>query len=769
MVRVAGMPRAGFTGYIIAIAVFFSIALGTASLAQSFRFSNFTVEGNQRIEAASVLTLAGLQPGQAVSAGQVNDAQQRLQNSGLFESVEIVPQGSTLVIQVREFPTINQIAIEGNRRLDDEDLLPLINSQVRRVYSPAVAEQDAAAIAGAYRQTGRLAATVRPVIVRRDENRVDLVFEVSEGRIVETQRIAFNGNRAYSDRRLRRVVESTQAGIFRAIVSRDTFIEDRIAFDQQLLSDFYQDRGYVDFEVLSVTSELARGRDAFFVTFNLREGQSFDFGQVSVTSNLAEIDVAEYQSVIRVGPGTTYSPRLVDATITRLENLATQQGLRFIRVEPRVTRNDAALTLDVEFIISRGERVFVERIDIEGNATTLDRVIRRQFDTVEGDPFDPRAIRRAADRIRALSYFTNVDVNSRQGTTTSDVIIDVDVEEQPTGSLGFSVSYSSDFGAGLAINFSEANFLGRGQRVAFGVNTVEDSRSFTFSFTEPAFLRRDLSLDLSAGYTESNNQNADYDLERGFAEVGFGFATGEDSRARVFYRFEDETILDVTTDSSVIIQNEAGTRTSSIVGYGVTYDTRNSGLDVTSGVLLQFQQEFAGLGGDNEYVRTTALAQGVTSIAREEIRLSATVEGGALSFSNGGSRVTDRFRMSSRQMRGFEAFGMGPRDITAVNEDALGGNYFAVARLEAGFPIGLPDEYGITGGVFFDVGSVWGLDDTAGTGGPVDDELSWRSVIGFSVFWDTAFGPLRFNFSHPLEVEEFDRTREFEFTVQTQF
>ncbi|MBF9029907.1 outer membrane protein assembly factor BamA [Rhodobacterales bacterium HKCCE3408] len=744
--------------------------VASGSSAQSFRFTSFDVVGNVRVDDASVLTYAGIAPGQTVSAAEINDARQRVQNSGLFETVEVSPQGSTLVITVQEYPTINQIAIEGNRRLDDEDLMPLLTSQPRRVYSPAVAEQDAAAIIDAYRTSGRLAATVEPAIIRRSDNRVDLVFQVTEGRVVETQQIAFNGNRAYSDRRLRRVLESTQAGLLRVLIRRDTFIEDRIAFDRQLLTDFYQDRGYVDFAVLSVTSELARDRGGYFVTFNIREGQSYDFGALTVTSDLPEIDTAAYADTIRVREGTTYSPRLVDSTISRMETLATEQGLRFIRVEPRVTRNDATLTLDIEFVISRGERVFVERIDIEGNATTLDRVIRRQFDTVEGDPFDPRAIRQASERIRALNYFSNVDVQGREGSAPNQVIVDVDVEEEPTGSLGFSVSYSTDTGTGLGVDFAERNFLGRGQTVRLSFNTAADSQAFRFEFVEPAFLRRDLELGLQAYYRETNNENADYDTRNIGLGASIGFPISEYGRARLFYSISEDTIENVTAASSEILQREEGSLITSAVGYNLSYDTRDGGLDPNSGVLLSFEQEFAGLGGDNQYVRTTAMAQGVTSVAREEVTLRATIEGGAINFLDGGSRVPDRFFLSSRQMRGFEPLGLGPRDLAAANQDALGGNYYAVARFEAAFPLGLPDEYGITGGLFVDVGTVWGLDDVVGTGGAiVDDDAHIRSSVGFSIFWDTVIGPLRFNFTHPVDTQPYDRTREFDFTVEARF
>jgi outer membrane protein insertion porin family len=759
----------------VGVTAFSAVALGVGlaasqAEAQAFRFSSFEIEGNQRITDETIIAYTGLTPGAGASAGQVNDALQALQGSGLFERVELIPRGATLVIRVVEYPTINRIAIEGNRRIDDDALFSILQSQSRRVYSPATAEQDAAAIAEAYRVSGRLTATVNPVIIRRGENRVDLVFEVTEGRVVETQRIAFVGNREYSDRRLRRVLESTQAGLFAAIIRSDTFIEDRIALDRQLLTDFYFDRGYIDFQVLSVTPELTRARDAYFVTFNIREGQSFRFGDITVVSEIPEIDADEYAATMRISEGVTYSPRLVDNTITRMENLATQQGQRFVRIEPRVTRNDAALTLDVEFAITRGPRVFVERIDIEGNQTTLDRVIRRQFDTVEGDPFDPRAIRQAAERIRATGYFADVQVEGREGSSPGQVIVDVNVEEQPTGSLGFSLSYSTDTGAGIAINFSEENFLGRGQSLRFGVSTVEGGQSFNFAFTEPAFLARDVSLGLNLYYEQTQSQDRSFDTEDYGFSTSFGFPASENGRFGLSYRI-DQREIDFGAqagNSSPIITVDAGQRLTSAVGLNYSFDNRTTGLNPNAGVFFNLKTELAGLGGDAEYVRVVGSAIAERAILREEVTLRASFEGGALS-STGNSHYNDRFFLNSRQMRGFDTFGLGPRDTTAPNNDALGGNYFAVARFEAAFPLGLPEEYGISGGVFYDVGSVWGLDNTAGFGGPVDDSLHWRSAVGFSVFWDTALGPLRFNFSHALDTQPYDLTRNFDFTVETRF
>ena len=428
------------------------------TVAQQFQFSEIVVAGNARVGDAAIITRAGIALGQAVTAGEVNDVLQNLQGSGLFESVSVQPQGGTLLITVIELPTLNRVVFEGNRRLDDDALSALVQSQERRVFNPAQAERDASLIAEAYSTQGRIAARVTPRIIRRDDNRVDLIFEVFEGDVIEIERLAFVGNRNFSDRRLRRVLQTKQAGIFRTLIRTDTLIEDRIEFDKQVLRDFYLSRGYVDFRTLSTNAELTEERDGFFLVFNIQEGQKFSFGDITVVSDLPEIDTNAYQDQLKVRPGMVYSPILIEAEIARLELKGQRDGVDFLRVEPRVLRNERDLTLDVELVLSRGPRVFVERIDIEGNATTLDRVIRRQFKIAEGDPFNPREIRDAAERIRALDSFS---ASPMWTPATKDlrlpgrVVIDVDVEEQPTGSLGFGGSYSADDGPfGVAIDFN---------------------------------------------------------------------------------------------------------------------------------------------------------------------------------------------------------------------------------------------------------------------------------------------------------------------------
>ena len=766
-----------FTSQHLKVGAFTSLVLlsgmvvntATQVAAQTFTFSNVIVEGNQRIETATILTYLEFDQGQAVSAGVLNDAAQRIRATGLFETVNVVPQGGTLVIEVQEFPTVNQITFEGNDRVRDEELAAVVRTQPRRVYSPAQAEEDTAAITQVYADQGRVNATVAPRIIERSDNRVDLVFEVFEGGLTEVERISFIGNRSYSERRLRRVLETKQAGILRAVIGRDTFIADRVAFDQQVLADFYQSRGYVDFQVQNVDVSLTRERDAYLITFNVQEGQKFSFGEVNVSSEVTGADPLDYENALKLRTGVTYSPALIDQDIARLERLAIQQGLNFVRVDPRITRNDRTLTLDVEFVLVNGPRIFVERIDIEGNNTTLDRVIRSRFDVVEGDPFNPRQIRESAERIRALGYFENADVNARDGSSPEQVVIDVDVQEGPTGSLSFGGNFSTDNGFSILARFNQRNFLGRGQSLSFGVVTGEENREISFNFTEPRLLGRDLTFGIDTSFQNSDSDNNTFDTTTAQIRPRIGFPVSENGRLVLFYSYDYTDLNDIDNDSSALIVADEGSVENHAIGYSYSFDTRRTGLNPNAGVLFRFGQEFGT--GDTTYIETTAELTGQTLVWNEEVTLRATIEGGHLNFTSGESRITDRFFLGSNRFRGFEPSGVGPRSTDLVNgvnsSDALGGNSFAVARLEAEFPLGLPEEYGISGGVFLDYGSVW----NTGINSPniEYDDFTPRTIAGVSVFWDTPIGPLRFNWTEPLDVQPNDDTKQFDVTISTSF
>ncbi|WP_051108225.1 outer membrane protein assembly factor BamA [Yoonia vestfoldensis] len=753
------------TARVVAAVTGLAVITAGAAGAQGFAFNTVTIEGNQRIADGTILTVAGISAGAALSAAELNDAAQRIRDSGLFETVDVVPQGGTLLIRVVEFPTINRISIEGNSRIRDAQLLPLLQSEPRRVFNPVQAEADTNAITQVYASQGRINAVVTPRIIRLADNRVDLVFEVTESGVTEIERISFLGNRTYSAERLRRVLDTKQAGLLRALVTRDTFSPDRVAQDRQLLTDFYRSRGFADFEVLNVDVALTPERDAYLVTFNVREGQRFSFGNVTVSSAIPGVDPAPFQEAIRTRPGAVYSPVPIETDITRLERLAVQRNVNFVQVEPRITRNDRALTLDLEYVLVEGPRVFVERIDIQGNSTTLDRVIRNQVRVVEGDPFNPREIRDSARRIRGLGFFQNANVDTRQGSSANQVIVDVEVTEGPTGSLSFGANYNTDTGLGLIAAYGQSNFQGRGQRLDFDISTAQTNQRFSFSFSEPQLLGRDLRGGIELSYGQTDNENARYDTRSFRLSPSLAFPVSDNGRLSVFYALNYTDLSNVADTASPILQAEEdiGAVTTNSVGYSYSYDSRRAGLDPVTGFILRVGQEFGF--GDAQFIRTTGFAGAETKILNEEVTLRATLEGGYLDYQEGQSRVTDRFFLGSRLMRGFEAGGIGPRSL-APSDDAIGGNAFAVARLEAEFPLGLPSEYGLSGGVFYDYGSVW----DSGYPDEVDyDDFTARSVIGASIFWTTPIGPLRFNFTEPLDVQDRDRTRSFDVTISTSF
>ncbi len=703
------------------------------------------------------------------SAADLNAAYQSIASSGLFEEVEIVPNGARLVIKVKEFPTINRVAFEGNSRIKDEVLAGLVKSQTRRVFNPTEVEQDRAAIAEAYANSGRLAARVNPKFIRLSDNRVDLVFEIFEGGLVEIERISFVGNRAYSDRKLRSVLETKQAGLLRTFIQRDTFVEDRIEFDKQVLSDFYKSRGYADFRINSVNAEISQERDAYFITFNIREGQKFTVGQIDVTTDLSGIDSKAFARAGKVRTGQTYSPLAIENDITRMERFANQEGLEFLRITPRISRNDASLSLDVNYVIERGPRIFVERIDIEGNTATLDRVIRRQFRIVEGDPFNPSEIRASARRIRALGFFSNADVTSREGSNPEQVVVDVKVEEAPTGSLSFGASYSTSAGAGGLVQYSERNFLGRGQALSLKLTAGTGNQTYSFDFTEPAFLYNDLSLSLLTSYAETQRQFSQYNTSALKFRPQLSFPLSEQTRLGVRYQYAESKLSNVSLSTGAVIGEELalGNISESGLGYTLSFDSRRTGLDPDAGVLARIEQDFSGLGGDTTSLKTTGLISGEMKVLGEEVTLIGTIEGGMLSYSKGQSRVVDRFQLGSGIMRGFEPGGIGPREYDSVNgvNDALGGDKFAAMRLEALFPIGLPEEYGITGGVFYDVGNLWGLEYNSAD--IQYEKGAWRQAAGVSIIWITPVGPFRFNFSRAIAKELLDTANDFELTLAT--
>lgn len=757
--------RSAFVAFLL-LATMVSAPFLTVAQAETYTFNKVVVDGNQQVDAATVISYAGIGRGQSLSSGDLNDAYQRIVAAGLFEKVELVPQGDTLVIRVQEYPTISVVDFHGNKLIKDEALTAMVKSKPRQVYTPAQAIADAATITEAYRVQSRLAATVEPSIIRRSDNRVDLVFEITEGKVAENERISFVGNQAFSDQRLRNVLETKQAGLFRQLVKSDTYVPERLDADKQKLRDFYLSRGYVDMQILDVSADLSRERDATFLTYTIYEGPSYKIGNISTVSELEGINAADYAAVQRMRSGVTYSPAIIDNNVARMENLALREGLTFVQFTPRITRHPETQTLDVEYVIGRAPKVFVERIDIEGNTTTLDQVIRREFRTEEGDPFNPAEIRKAAERIRGLGFFSDAQVTTKPGSSADQVIVDVNVVEKPTGSISLGASYSVSSGIGLNLGFSETNFLGRGQgfnvALAFGDSAVNSS----ISFTEPALMGRDLALSFQAFYNASNYSSSYYNTTNYGLNTGLQFPTGIQSNMNILLKMFMADVYDVSVDSSEILKEEEAMGNEGGVGpaYVYVFDDKAMGLNPDNHFMFSFGQDFIALGQVN-YIETNAQALYSQKAFKNAVTLVANLQAGSInSFGGYTTRVTDRY-FANGKMRGFQTNGIGPRDMTVPNQDALGGNMYFTAQFEADFPLGLPAEYGISAGVFYDLGSVWGLNNSTN----VDDSFHLRTAAGISIFWTTPIGPLRFDFSEALQQESYDLDQKFNLTLATTF
>lgn len=778
------------------------LSLSTAEIAQAQsagasvfgrQITEIVVTGAQRIEEATIRSYLQLSEGDVAEPGAINEAFKRLFATGLFRDVTIEPQASgALLVTVAENPIINQIAFEGNRRIDEELLLAQVRSRTRTAFTRARAEADAQIVLDAYRAAGRYSATVEPVIIELSDNRVNLVFEINEGPVVGVSAINFVGNSEYSDRRLRRVVETEETAFWKILTSSDSYDPDRLEFDKELLRRFYFSRGYADFEVLSATAELNPERDGFFITFSVDEGEVYETGKVDLTASARGVDPALFADLVEPEEGDRYNANLVEDTIRAIQRRAGEQGVNFIDVRPRANKRKAeggTPTIDLTFDIVEAPRVFVERIEIEGNVRTLDRVVRREFELVEGDAFNAFRLQQSRSNVRSLGFFGNVEVASERGSAEDRVVIRTKVEERSTGDISFGLGFSTSEKFGGQISITERNFLGRGQFVRASVSVTTERQFFDFSFSEPFFLGRNLKVGFDVFHREIDNQDeSSFDTRETGLSPRVTFPLSDDSQISLNYLIEADQIRDVPDDASPLIEEDKGRRLISAVGYNYSLDLRNDKITPTRGLVARVGQSFSGAGGDAFYVKSTGSVKTFYSFLREDVITSLELAGGAIvGFNKDQPKVSDRFNLGGDTFRGFSRGGVGPRDTNIIQvdgtnetlDDALGGKYYAIARADVSFPLGLPEEFGINGGLFFDVGSLWGLDDntytaTDGDGNAnqsfsVDDAFAIRAAGGFSLFWTSPFGPLRLNFALPVIEQEEDDTEFFRFSAGTRF
>ena len=751
--------------FIVILLLSFSI-LPNKAHTQETLVSSINVVGNKRISSDTILSLSKVQVGSAYSPIQLNSALQSIKKSSYFKTVDISIVNNILNINVIENPTINSISFEGNKTLSDINLNELITSKQRQTLLISQVEKDTDKIATAYADTGRISAIVTPKVIELSDNRVDLVFEITEGRITEVEKITFTGNRVFSDLRLKGVIATKQAGIFRRFIKSDTFVKDKLDYDIDLLRNFYINKGFIDFEVQS-SVELTREKDAFLINYNIKEGQKYNFSEIKFDTSKLNIDEKSLVRINRIKNGSKYDRRRVTKLIDEIDIYLAKNGFSFFEPVPIVSRNDENLTMDVEIQINETRKVFVERIEVEGNSTTLDEVIRLQFDFVEGDPFNRRKVLEAVDKIRGLGFFSNVETSTRNGSAPEKIIIEVKLTEKPTGSLGIGAGYNSSDGTVATFNVNERNFLGKGQTVKLDLSTSKIEKQTELGFEDPSFLGRNLLAGISFGQTSTTPSSVPLSTDKLYFEPKIGFPLSRDSKLTIEYSFDQEDVK-LTTASNLVsplIRGDVGKKNKSALIFMYSLDKTNSVVTPTAGYDFRIIQELNGLGGDISYSKTNLNFKTYTTILRDDIILSSNLSSGVIVGSD--ASLMNRFTLGGDRLKGFRNQGIGPYD--SAYDTHLGGKMYTSLSLEASFPIGIPEEYGIYGGVFLDTGSLWGLNNTNSGENIIDDSSEIRSALGFSIFWASAIGPLRFNWSSPIKKETNDVTENFRFTIDTRF
>jgi outer membrane protein insertion porin family len=720
------------------------------------------VRGNQRLEPATIISYSNLQPGQTYTAETLDQALKDIYATELFADVVITGADTgNIVITVQENPVINRIVIEGEKRLKEDKILPEIQLKPREIFTRSKARADVERIVELYKREGRFAARVEPKIVQLDQNRVDLVFEIFEGPISKIRQITIIGNQAFSDGRLRKEMFTREAGgLLGFLKSNDSYDPDRLAADQQRLRAFYLTEGYADFRVVSALAELTPDRRDFIITYVVEEGPRYKFGTVDAQSAVRDLPEQQIMQVVDIQPGSWFNAKAVEDAVTELNEVAGNLGYAFADINPAFQRDAENRLMNVTFRVGETPRVYVERIDIQGNTVTRDKVIRREFRVNEGDAFDAIKIKRSQDRIQSLGYFQeNVEITQTEGSARDRVILGVDVQERPTGQLQFSAGYSSLEQFLISLAVQQSNFRGMGQSLDASMSWSRYARSVAVGFTEPYFLDRQILLggqlfrrDFNSFNFQGGNRNQTYSQVSTGGGLRLGFPLTEFLSYGLRYSLvHDEVTLSrdlFYTDpdgpdgpaeaecdplkAGRYLCDEIGGRLTSSIGHSAAYDDTD-GIRPTRGQRLIFSQDFAGLGGDVKYIRTRGDATKFKRITGGWI-LSGHLEGGYIHplgpkrFDSLGSeiervRLTDRFFGS--QLRGFDIRGIGPRieripydsegnlildDERDRVSDALGGRAYYMGRLELEVPTSASiRNLGLRPSAFIDVGSVWGI------------------------------------------------------------
>ncbi len=768
--------------------------------AQSAVIRDIAVNGNRRVDAATVRNYLKFNVGDAYDAGKVDQSIRSLFSTGLFADVSITRTANGVSVTVRENPVVNQVAFEGNSEVEKATLEGEVQLKSRSVYTRSKVQADVQRILDIYRRQGRFAAKVEPKLIEMPDGRVNVVFEINEGGATKVKSISFVGNRAFNDGQLRDIITTSQSGLFDFLKGTNIYDPDRLALDRELLRQYYLKNGYADVRVVSANAELDRDGSGFFITFVVEEGPLFKFGTVNIESKLPGVNIPRLQSDVLTKAGALFDLSALDKSTEQMTLAVSEQGVAFARVRPQTTRDSTGQAINIVYLIDEGPKVYIERININGNQRTQDYVIRREFRLAEGDAYNPLMVERAKKRLQNLGFFKTVEVKRRQGGAQDRIVLDVDLIEQSTGELSFGAGYSTAEGVIGDVSLTERNLLGKGQFVRLRLAGSAERIQIDLSFTEPRFLDRNIAAGFDIfhkGTTKSTTQP--FATMKTGGSLRLGFPLAENFWMHTSYTLSYDVIKDVEDTASRAIKEAAkfkdGKTFTSSGGIGLTYDARNHPNTPTRGFFLTAGADLAGLGGDVKYLRTNAEARGYYPVTEKVTFVARAAAGHILGYGGSDVRLLDLFQKGGETVRGFASSGYGPRDLiyqpvagtyAPGSGDALGGSTYWTTTAELRFPIPLvPDELGISGAVFADAGSLFGagaeakkLNTQCGTATPdgsstggvcLADSSSIRASVGASLLWNSPLGPLRLDIAKALKKEDYDKTQLIRFGASTKF
>ncbi len=736
------------------------------------KIDQILVSGNERVEPATILSYLTVRSGDPFSPLLIDASLKALFSTGLFSDVVMERDGNNLIIRLTENPVINRIVFEGNKRLDRDDLLEEVQLRPRMVYTRSRVREDVQRIIELYRRSGRFAAVVEPKIILLEQNRVDLVFEMTEGAKSRISRITFLGNKIFSDRELRGELVTTEARWWKIFSSNDTYDPDRQAFDRELLRQFYLSKGYADFRVISAVAELTPDQRDFFITFTVHEGERYRFGKLDVDSDVRDLSPELFRNFIRAREGSIYNAKKIEDSVDLMTEAGGLLGYAFLDVSPQIRRVRDQRILEVTFKIEEAQRTYIERIEIHGNVRTLDRVIRREFRLAEGDAYSSARVKRSETRLNSLGFFRTVEIEQQRGSQPDRVIIDVTVEETATGELSLGAAFSSFESLLFEFSISERNLLGKGQQLRLGALYSSRRQQIDIGFTEPYFLNRELAAGIDLFRTEVDNfTESTFKTTSTGGALRTGFRLDETVQLGLRYTLRRDDVAIELFSSRFIFP---GVTTTSAIGYSLFFDTVDNFLRPSRGTSFRLSQDFAGLGGNVNYLRSTLQYDYYKPITGRWIfHLGADM--GYIKGIGENIRINNRFFLGNPRMRGFDVAGIGPVDL--LTGSFLGGNAFYAATAGVAIPIGAAaEELGIQITAFVDVGALAKLDleETDFQGFPIDNSLvisngSPRIAVGIGVIWQSPFGPFRIDMAKAIRKEPTDRTQFLQFNIGTTF